>query len=73
MNPMSLMKVKGLFEKFQKNHPKIPMFFKAAAQSVGEDTIIEINVTTAEGKKLCTNMKVSKEDMELFSQLKDIM
>ncbi len=73
MNPMSLMKVKGLFERFQKNHPKVPMFFKAASQSIGEDTIIEINVTTKDGKTLCTNMKVSRDDMELFSQLKDIM
>lgn len=73
MNPMALMKIKGMFEKFQKNHPKVPMFFKAASQNIGVDSIIEINVTTAEGKTLCTNMKVTKEDLELVEQLKQIM
>lgn len=73
MNPMALMKMKGMFEKFQGNHPKIPMFFKAASKSIGVDSIIEINVTTAEGKTLCTNMKVTKEDLELVEQLKQIM
>ena len=72
MNPMALMKIKGLMDKFQSNHPKVPMFFKAAAQSINEGTIIEINVTTAEGKTLCTNMKVTKEDLELVEQLKDM-
>ncbi|MBQ8412501.1 MAG: hypothetical protein IJX12_02705 [Lachnospiraceae bacterium] len=73
MNPMALMKIKGLFERFQTNHPKVPMFFKAASQVIGEDSIIEINVTTAEGKTLCTNMKVTKDDLELVEQLKQMM
>lgn len=72
MNPMALMKIKGLMDKFQSNHPKVPMFFKAAAQNINEGTIIEINVTTAEGKTLCTNMKVTREDLELVEQLKDM-
>ncbi len=73
MNPMALMKIKGLFDKFQSNHPKVPMFFKAASQAVGEGSIIEINVTTAEGKNLCTNMKVTKEDLELIEQIKQMV
>mgnify|MGYP003498976179 CR=1 FL=1 len=73
MNPMAFMKIKGMVEKFKENHPKVPMFFKAASQSIGEGTIIEINVTTAEGKNICTNMKVTKEDLELVEQLKQMM
>lgn len=71
MNPMAMMKVKGLLDRFKENHPKVPMFFSAAAQNIGEESIIEISVTTAEGKKLCTNMKVTAEDLELLEQLKD--
>lgn len=72
MNPLGLMKIKGLLEKFRDNHPKVPMFFNAAAGSIDEGSIIEINLTTAEGKNICTNMKVTADDLELFRQLKDI-
>lgn len=70
MNPFALMKIKGLMEQFQANHPRVPMFFKDAMQCVEEGTIIEIQVTTKEGKNLCTNMKITAEDLELFEQLK---
>lgn len=72
MNPMALMKIKGLFDRFKANHPKVPMFFTAASKAVGEGSIIEINVTTADGKNLCTNMRVTADDLELINQLKDI-
>lgn len=73
MNPMGLMKIKGLVEKFKGNHPKVPMFFSAASKSVDVDSVIEINITTAEGKNLRTNMKVTAEDMELVKQLSELM
>lgn len=73
MNPMMLMKLKGLFERFKNNHPKVPMFCNAAAQAIGEDSVIEISVTTAEGKNLCTNMKVCADDMELVRQLTELL
>lgn len=72
MNPMMLMKVKALITAFQNNHPKFPLFFKAAAGAIDEGTVIEISVTTAEGKNLCTNMKVTAEDLELIKQLKEM-
>lgn len=72
MNPMNLMKAKGLLTKFTENHPKIPVFFKAASTQIGEGAVIEITVTTAEGKTLCTNMKVKPEDMQLVEELKGI-
>lgn len=72
MNPMSMMKIKGLLERFKAAHPKVPMFLQSAGQCIGEGSIIEISVTTAEGKNLCTNMKVTKEDLELVEQLKNL-
>ena len=71
MNPMAMMKIKGLLDRFRANHPKVPMFFSAASQSIGEGSIIEISITNADGKKLCTNMKVTADDLELFEQLKN--
>lgn len=49
-----------------------PAFFKAASSQIGEGSIIEISVTTAEGKNLCTNMKVRPEDMQLVEELKNL-
>ena len=69
MNPMNLMKAKGLLSQFTMNHPA---FFKAASSQIGEGSIIEISVTTAEGKNLCTNMKVRPEDMQLVEELKNL-
>ncbi len=73
MNPMALMKIKGMFDRFKGNHPKVPMFFQAAAQSIDEGSIIEISVTTSAGKNLCTNMRVTRDDIELVKELKDML
>ena len=72
MNPMALMQIKGMLDKFTKNHPKVPMFFQSVGQNIGEGSVIEITVTTADGKNLCTNMKVTEEDLALFEQLKQL-
>lgn len=72
MNPMALMKIKGMMETFCKNHPKVPMFLQSAGQNINEGSVIEISVTTAQGKNLCTNMKVTAEDLELVEQLKNL-
>ena len=73
MNPKAILQIKSLLDKFKNNHPKIPMFFSAAAQSIDENSIIEIKVTTAEGQNLITNMKVTSDDIELFKELKEKM
>lgn len=73
MNPMAIMKLKGLLDRFKTNHPKVPLFFNAAASSIDEGSIIEINITTSQGKNLCTNMKVTAEDIEMVRQLKDMV
>jgi len=72
MNPVALMQMGGLLDRFKNNHPKVPMFFKAAAQNIGEGSIIEISVTSPEGRKINTNMRVTAEDLELMEQLKNM-
>lgn len=72
MNPMAIMKIKGMLDKFNQNHPKVQMFLKSASQYAGEGSVIEISLTTEDGKKLCTNLKVTKEDLELIEQLKEL-
>ncbi len=72
MNPMALMKIKGLLDKFKQNHPKVPLFLNAASMAIDEGSIIEVNVTTSTGKNLCTNMKVTADDLDMVRQLTNL-
>lgn len=71
INPMSFLKYKGIWEKFTANHPKFPLFVKAVSQNaLTEGTLIEITVTTPDGKSFSSNLKVKPEDMELLQELR---
>lgn len=60
-------------ETFRRNHPKFPLFLNAVSQdALVEGTIIEINVTTPEGKNYCTNVKLKSSDLELMETLKNM-
>ena len=68
-----LQKLKSDVNRFRANHPKFPMFLKVVSQdAIEEGSIIEINVTTPEGKKYCTNVKLKADDIALFESLKSI-
>ena len=73
MNPASLFKMKGLWDKFTANHPKFPKFMQAVQQKgIQEGTILAVSVTTPSGEKIETNLRVTAEDMELFRELKQM-
>lgn len=73
INPMKLMKFKNAWDNFTKNHPKFPSFLNAVKMNgIKEGTIIEINVTTAEGKTLSSNIKLKESDVELFQELSEL-
>lgn len=72
INPGAIFKLKGLWERFTGNHPKLPMFIRAAAGSnLTAGTIIDIHIVTADGKELATNVKLTEDDMELVQELKE--
>ncbi|WP_019678655.1 hypothetical protein [Ruminococcus flavefaciens] len=72
MNPLNALKLKSLFERFIANHPKLPMFFKAAMGEVREGTIIEIKVISPENKTILSNLKICADDMSIVEELKEI-
>jgi len=73
MNPAKLFKLKGAWETFSRNHPKFPQFVSAVQQNaIKEDSMIEINITTLEGKTLSTNLKLTQSDMDLFRELSEM-
>ena len=70
---MDILKFKGLWDDFTRRHPKFPLFLNALAQNgITEGTILEINVKRPDGKEISSNLKITKEDMELFQKLRDM-
>lgn len=69
-----LQKLKSSMNRFRSNHPKFPLFLKAVSQkAITEGTIIEINVITPDEEKISTNIRLNKNDIDLFHSLKSIL
>ncbi|MDR1550546.1 MAG: hypothetical protein LBT06_18430 [Hungatella sp.] len=72
MNLMNLMQLKESWAVFKDNHPKFPLFLKAALKGpLKEGSVVEIRITSPEGKDLTTNLKIKASDMELLERWKD--
>lgn len=73
INPAKLFKIKSYWDRFTQNHPKFPQFI-SAVQSTGiaEGTIIEVNITTPEGRTLSTNVKITESDKKMFEELAEL-
>ena len=70
----AMMKIKGAWDTFTRNHPKFMPFMKAiTADGIQEGTIIEMKVTSPQGKEYNTNLKITASDLELFAQMKNMM
>ncbi len=73
INPMDLFKVKGLLGEFGTNHPKFFPFLQAVAQAgAKEGTVVEMTVTTPEGTKMETNLRLSESDLELIRLIREM-
>lgn len=70
----SVMMIKSAWDTFSRNHPKFMPFMQAVGrEAIGDGTIIEIKVTSPEGKEFNTNMKLTQSDLDLFAQMKNMM
>ncbi len=72
MNPVNAIKYLNLINKFKANHPKLPQFIKAAGTIVDVGTVIEIAVTTSDGKKIVANVKLNEDDMNTIKEIKEL-
>lgn len=73
LNPMKLMKLKGAFESFNKDHPQFQSFIDAVYPShLQKGSVLEITATPPEGKPLRYRMTVTEKDMALFKELQDL-
>lgn len=70
IDPIKLLQMKKAIGAFQKRHYRFVNFIHdMSSKGVQEGSIIEINVTTPDGKKYVSNMKVTSEDVEFLSNL----
>lgn len=72
MNPMLLMKMKGMLEGFNKRHPRVLPFLNDAGSRIQEGTVIEVTVTGPDGHSITSNIRVTAEDMELLRDAKEL-
>ena len=73
MNPMDYMKVAGMWKQFTDRHPKFAQFLGAMMQNrITEGTIIDIQIKSPDGKEICSNMRITAEDMALFEEIKNM-
>lgn len=70
INPVKLMQIKAAIAGVERRHPNLRKFFQAVGrEKMREGTILELKVQTPEGKNMVTNIRLTKEDEELISEL----
>ena len=70
MDMSAAMQVFAAWNTFKNNHPKFPAFCKAVGQrGLQEGSVIEVIVTTPEGEKIETSLKLQPGDMDFLRVL----
>ncbi|MGN1031461.1 MAG: hypothetical protein ACI4PQ_07635 [Butyricicoccaceae bacterium] len=72
MNPMALMQLKAALAKFKHNHPKFLPFLSAVKDSADAGTIIDITVTTSNGRTIHSKTKLTADDIDTLKQLSQL-
>ena len=66
-NPIKLMELKNLRDRFAQNHPKFVKFMSDLASSqIEEGTILEVTVKKPDGRTMVSNIKVTASDLEML-------
>ena len=72
-NPMKLMELKNLRDRFAQNHPKFVKFMSDLASSqIEEGTILEVTVKKPDGRTMVSNIKVTASDLEMLQAIKQM-
>lgn len=68
-----LQKVKPLLDTFRAEHPKVSLFLHAIQQdAIRKDSVMELSVTTPEGKTYTSNIRLTDNDMKLLEMMKNL-
>ncbi len=73
LNPMKLMQIKNMFTILKQNHPKFLSFLDAVSKkALCKDTLIEIKVTTPDGKSLESNLRLKESDLKALRKMQEL-
>ena len=73
VKPTDLLKLKKRLKTFEQQHPKMPAFIKQVEQhALVPGAVVELKVTTPEGKDYVTNIRLTPEDVETFRILNEL-
>ena len=69
---LKFQQMKTSLKRFDRAPQKLKDFLNAVTreQALREGAVIELSVTSPEGKNYCSNIKLNAEDIELINQLK---
>ena len=72
-NPMALMKMKKMWERFNAAPPRLLPYFRALGDGyLAEGSVVEVNVTAPDGRSLKCNLKLTGEDLELMNEISEM-
>ena len=72
MNHIAMMQAAGRIKIFQEQYPKAIAFIQSISNGdLREGSVIELKVTTPEGKESVSNIRLTKEDIETFNLFKN--
>ena len=72
-NPMKLIELKNLRNRFAQNHPKFLKFISDLASSlIEEGTIFDVSVKKPDGRTMVSNIKVTASDLEMLQAIKQM-
>lgn len=70
VNPKTMMQMASRLRVFTEQHPKVVPFFETAGKNaVQEGTIVEMKITSPEGREYVTNIRLTKDDLETLEML----
>ncbi len=70
VNPMALLHLKERLSIFQKEHPKVRPFLHAVKEdAIVPGTILELKITTQDGRERVTNIRLTENDIETIQML----
>ena len=72
-NPVKVIELKNLRDRFAQNHPKFVKFMGDLASSqIEEGTILEVTVKKPDGRTMFSNIKVTASDLEMLQAIKQM-
>lgn len=73
MNPASVIKLMGMKNEFENRHPRAVSFVEnELLGEIPEGTVLEISLTRPNQKTVTANMRVTREDLEMLQELKQL-